>query len=208
VGDDSIGVGYSGDSNYAPASVTVLVNDTMPITLTATSVVIAAPGATTGNTSTVTVAPQNGFTGAVSLSCVLASSPNGAQDLPTCAIPSSVNITAASAVTAMMTINSTAAGTAAAIDSGGKDRRRFAATAGLVLGAFFVLGMPAGRRRRRRLVSFYTIGLLTFLVGCGGGNGGGTGVPGTTPGGYTFTVQGSFAGGTQPQTATVTVTIQ
>lgn len=209
VGNDSIGVGYSGDSNYAPASVTVLVNDTMPFTLTATSVVIAAPGATTGNTSTVTVAPQNGFTGAVSLSCVLTSSPTGAQDLPTCAIPSSVNITATSAVTATMTVNSTAAATAAASHSGREGRRWFAATAGMVLGAFFVLGMPAGRLGRRRWVSFLAIVLFALLVGCGGGNsGGGTAIGGTTPGSYTFTLHGSLGGGTQPQTATVTVTIQ
>jgi Bacterial Ig-like domain (group 3) len=211
VGNDSIGVGYSGDSNYTPASVTVLVNDTMPFTLSATAVVIAAPGATTGNTSTVTVTPQSGFIGAVSLSCVLTSSPHGAQDLPTCTIPSSVNITATSPVTVTMTINSTAAGTAAAIHSVGEDRLWLEATAGMVLGAFFVLGMPAGRRGRCRLVSFFTIGLLVLLVGCGGGNGGGgggTAIPGTTLGSYTFAVQGSFDGANQPQTFIGTVTIQ
>lgn len=208
VGTNSISVGYSGDSNYAPASVTVVVNDAMPFTLSATSVVIAAPGATTGNTSTVTVAPQNGFTGAVSLSCVLTSSRSGAQDLPTCAIPKSINITATSAATAAMTINSTAAGAAAARHFGGEDRRWVTATAGLILGAFFVLGMPAQRRGRRRLVSFFTFGLLALFVGCGGGNSGGRGTPGTTPGTYTFTVQGSFAGATQPPTVAVTVTIQ
>jgi hypothetical protein len=211
VGSDAIGVGYSGDTNYAPASVNVLVNETIPFTLSVTPVVIAAPGATTGNTSTVTVAPQNGFTGSVSLACALTSSPTGAQELPTCAVPSSVKVTGTGSVTATMTINSTAAATAAAIHSGWEDRRWYAATACMVMAGLFVLGMPAGHLGRRRLISLLTIGLVALLVGCGGGNsggGGGTTVTGTTPGTYTFTVQGSYASAAASQIATVTVTIQ
>jgi hypothetical protein len=47
-----------------------------PITFTA--------GATSGNTSTLTVAPSNGFTGAVGISCAVTSAPAGAVDPITC----------------------------------------------------------------------------------------------------------------------------
>ena len=49
--------------------------------LSGSSITISA-GATTGNTSTITVTPANGFTGAVDLSCSLTNSPIGAIDLP------------------------------------------------------------------------------------------------------------------------------
>ncbi len=42
-----------------------------------------APGATTGNASTITVTPSNGFTGSVTMAALLASSPANAVDPPT-----------------------------------------------------------------------------------------------------------------------------
>ena len=72
-------------SNTATASFSVTINATAPaatFTITGTAVSVA-PGATTGNTSTVTVMPSGGFTGSVTLTAQLTSSPSGAQYPPT-----------------------------------------------------------------------------------------------------------------------------
>jgi uncharacterized membrane protein len=71
------------------------------------------PGATTGNTSSITVTPTNGLTGAVNLSCAV-TSPSGATSPATCSIPASVTITGTGAQTATLTVNTTSATTAGA----------------------------------------------------------------------------------------------
>jgi len=219
VGTVSVAVSYSGDSVYAPANATIAVADTVPFSVSGTAVTIAAPGATTGNTSTVTVAPVNGFTGAVYLSCVLSTSPAGAQYPPSCSIPASVNITGTSGATATMTIASTSP-TSAALVFSWPNRMPWpnrmlwlAADGGGVLAGIFLLGIPARSRKRRVLLSLIVVlVLLGSFIGCGSesNNGGGGGTPGTTPGSYTFTATGSFTatpGASEPVTTTVSVTI-
>lgn len=226
VGTISVQVTYFGDSIYAPATVTINVMDAFPFTFGATSpVTIIAPGATTGNTSTVTITPVNGFTGAVYLSCALTTSPPGAVDLPTCSLPPSVNIPGTAAVTATMTINSTAAGSAWLLHPFPRGPLPFspmqsipgwlAACAGMALAALLVLVIRGQARQRWRLAGFVLLlFLLSGLVASGCGGGGNTGPPpnpGTTPGTYTFTLTGSFTSnavaGTTLNTS-VTVTIQ
>lgn len=69
-----------------------------------------APGATTGNTSTITVTPSNSFTGTVGLSCAVSSSLSNPTS-PGCSLsPTSVSITGTSAETSVLTVT-TAAGT-------------------------------------------------------------------------------------------------
>jgi hypothetical protein len=220
-GNISVQVTYYGDSIYAPATVTLSVTDAFPFTLGATTPVITAPGATTGDTSTVTITPFNGFTGAVYLSCALASSPQGAVHLPTCTTPQSVNIPGTAAVTAVMTINSTAPSSSGLFYPAPRppmpniplpNEPGWLVEA--VLAILLLLGICGQRRHRLRLAgSLFLLAALGGLAACGGGgsNGGPVPVPGTTPGNYTFTVTGSFTatiGASQPQTATVTVTIQ
>ena len=224
VGTVSIQVGYSGDSVYAPATVTLSVMDAFPFTMGPTSpVTITAPGASTGNTSTVTVTPVNGYTGPVYLSCALTTSPAGAVNPPTCSIPPSTNIPGTAAVTATMTINSTAAGSAAMVhpiplgssppDLLDKAPGWIAAWAGVALALLWLLGTRGRELHRRRLASFLLLlAMLGSLVACGGGgSNSGPPNPGTTPGSYTFAATGSFtsnsASGTT-QTTTVAVTIQ
>lgn len=71
-------------------------------------------GATTGNTSSVSVTPASGFTGTVNFTCAVSSAPAGAASPVTCTPPSSVNVTGTTAVTAStpLTIASTATTTA------------------------------------------------------------------------------------------------
>jgi hypothetical protein len=217
-GNVSVQASYSGDSVYAPASATVSVSVTFPFTVRGTPVIIATPGATTGNTSTITVTPAGGFTGAVSLSCALSVSPPGAQDVPGCSIPNLVNITGTSAASVTLTISSTApsaSGSAFRV----LDRRRWlAASGGVALLGIVLFGIPArGRRRRSLLGCVFVLALLSSFVGCGGkgssggsggssGGSGGSGSPGTTPGSYTFTVTATSQG--VSANAAVSVTIQ
>jgi len=225
VGNVAVLVEYSGDSVYAPATVTLNVMDAFPFTLGAGPVTISAPGATTGNTSAVTVTPVNGFTGKVYLSCALTSSPPGAVDPPTCSMQSPVTIPGTAAVTATLTINSTAPGAARFVPPfpggplpGGWLREMpgwLASSAGIALAALLLFGIRGQGHRRWRLASFVFLFLLAVLGGvaaCGGGNANSGPPPilGTTSGTYTFTVTGSFtansvSGTTQNTTVTVTI---
>jgi subtilase family serine protease len=168
-----------------------------------------SPGATTGNTSTITIMPSGGFTGLVSLSCVI--TPTAASDPATCSVPASVSITSSSAQTATLTVNTTAA-----TSSLNQNKKPFWPSAGgtaLALVLFF--GIP--RRRRSWLA---VLGLLVLFVsiagiGCGGGGGGGGSPspspspsnPGTSAGTYVATVTGTSGTGTSAITQTTAVTV-
>jgi hypothetical protein len=71
-----------------------------------------AQGATAGNTSTISVTPNHGFTGSVNLSCVVTTQPANASSPLTCSVPASVAISGTTAATATLTATSTASTTA------------------------------------------------------------------------------------------------
>ena len=219
-----INVSYSGDSTYGPgtvtASLTVIQGFVPPFSISGTSVTIASSGATMGNTSTITVTPGNGFTGAVYLSCALASSPTGAVAVPTCSVASnSLDITGTAPVTAVMTVNSTAPTSSSSslpLQNWGLPHRldSLSANAAVFTTCIFLLGLLAWRRHRRLLAScFFVFVILATLVACGGG---GTASPpappsnpGTTAGTYIFTANAALsANGVSQAQASVPVTIQ
>jgi hypothetical protein len=225
VGTDLLTATYSGDANYLPATrVEFLIVDAVPtFSITPTSTVTVAPGAITGNTSTVTVTPAGGFTGSVGLTAALTSSPSGAQDLPTLSFGATtpVSITDTSAGTATLTISTTAA-TTSALDYPRRPGLFRYAAGGSALACILLVLMPTRGRNWRR-----TLGMLLLLVGVtggvfacssgvdssggnsgggGGGGGGGTSNPGTTAGSYTITV--TATSGSISQTGTVTLTVQ
>ncbi len=219
VGSVTFTVEYSGDARYAPATATVVSADTLPFSLSGTAVTIAAPGATTGNASNLAITPMGGFTGAVNLSCKLNTSPAGAQYAPTCSVaPGSVTINSASAGTAMMTINSTAASSGAAVSPASQHTSRLALGLGLGVFGVSILAVPKRGRTRRSLLSLlFVLAMIGGLVRCGGGGsgggGGGGGIAGTTPGSYTFDLFGVTPGPnaglpTVLVHSTITVTIQ
>ncbi len=100
-------------------SVTADVSGSGPaITVTNSGNITVVEGVNSGNTSTITVTPSGGFTGVVNLTCAVTSpSPLPANPI-TCAAanlnPSSVNITGTSALTSVLTINTTSTTTAGA----------------------------------------------------------------------------------------------
>lgn len=112
------GVGYDLASGLGSLNVTNVVNAyaavVVPPSFTVAGVtpLSFSPGATTGNTSAITVTPAYGFTGAVALSCAV--TPAGTT-APTCAIsPASVSVTGTTAQSATLTISSSSSTSAGA----------------------------------------------------------------------------------------------
>lgn len=218
-GTESITVYYSGDATYGPATITtpltIVSGTTLPFSLSASNLSIA-PGASTGNTSTITVTPQGGFTGSVYLTCTLTAYPSGAAYLPGCSIPASVSITGSSAVTASMTISSTAPSTtqarynpAPAVKPNPPAQFLFFALTGTL---FFFRGQRGRKSDLRFVLVFLLVIALLFMMSCGGGSssgGGGQTIPGTTAGSYTFTVYAALtSGGVAQVQSSATVTVQ
>jgi hypothetical protein len=165
-----------------------------------------APGATTGNTSVITLTPSGGFSGVINLSCAI--TPTAASEPATCSIPASVTIGGPAAQTTTLTVNTTS-GTSALNRTGGFIRPWVGETAFVCM---LLVGIPARRRRRWRIL--LKVVLLFSVVGgalsCGGGNGGsggggGGGNPGTTPGTYVITVTGTSGSITQKGTLNLLV---
>jgi hypothetical protein len=182
--------------------------------LTSSANISLSPGATTGNTSAITVIPHNGFTGTVALTCAFTS--NAATNPATCSLsPASVEITNGGALTSTLTINTTGSSSA----HNEVKKLFWPSTSGAAVA--FLLFFLTPRRRS------HWLGMLGLLVvfaglagtGCGGssgnggsgagsnggGGGGGGGTTGTTSGSYTVTVTGTS--GSASQTTAVTLTV-
>jgi hypothetical protein len=216
-GTDKLTASYSGDSNYTASTGTTSVTVTVPppsFTVSGTAVNVL-PGATSGNTSTITVTPAGGFTGSVTLTASLASNPNGAVKLPTLSFGSTspVSITSASAATATLTIFTTAPSTNGCTAFNRTPRGiPWYAGGSTVLACVLLFGVPARRRRWLSLLGMMmlVVGLTGGVLACGGASGGGgcspVTYPGTTAGAYTITVTGTS--GATTATGTVTLTVQ
>ncbi len=191
----------SGYSSSAIIAATYTINLPPSFTVSGTAVNVA-PGATTGNTSIITLTPSDGFTGAISLSCAI--TPTAASDPATCSIPASVTISGPSAQTTALTVNTTAASSASnhITDLFGRS------LGGATLACILMVGIPAWRKGRSIL------GMLLLLLaaagaalGCGGGSSGGGGAnSGTTSGSYTITITGKS--GSVVETGTISLTVR
>jgi hypothetical protein len=203
---------YDGDGSYSPASSSPLgltVTSTIAPTLTAPTPAPVSPGS---SASAMLTLAAGTYSGTMTLTCALSSSPSGAQSLPTCTVnPASVTLAAGATATSVFTAKTTAATKSAAVLPFGE---KFGA--GVALAGLLMLGIA-----RRRRQSFATLALLLLLAtvlatGCGGGASSssvsqptGPVTPATTAGTYAFTVTGtdSVNPGTTITTK-VTVTVQ
>ncbi|HEY2016567.1 MAG TPA: hypothetical protein VGH38_23850, partial [Bryobacteraceae bacterium] len=199
---------YSGDSNYAPATTTITVDNTgqAAFSLSNSGTLQVNAGATTGNTIAISLTPTNGFTGTVNLSCVVNTSLTNPADLPGCTLsPAVLNVSGTTKVTSTLTVSTTAP-TGAALEPG--PFRIGGLTAFLAL--LFWSGIPWRRRAWLRMVIAIALPASIGILGCGGGGGGsvktGGGNPGTTPGSYSVTVTGTDAA-TGKITAQTTVNV-
>lgn len=162
------------------------------------SIFVGSPGQT--GASTVTILPQNGFTGTITLSCSVGGGPSGAAELPTCTVPASENITGSSPVTAKVSIATSGSGSASRRNPLGSVWRE---TGEATLCCVLIMVIPA---RRRRMFLPVMIGMVAILLsGCGSSSDGSTSA--TTSGTYTITVTGT-ASGLTPVTAQLSVSVQ
>jgi hypothetical protein len=162
---------YSGDSNYTASSSALVTLTVFDFSLSAnpSPITISAPGQT-GN-STISVAPEYGFTGTVSFS-VASGCPTGA----TCTLsPPSVNVTGASAVTGTLTITTTGGSSATPPLPRRKVAPNFRLPVGLLwllAGALvlaMLLGSPTMRRRPAALLLATALLVVGIWAACGGG---------------------------------------
>ena len=189
--------------------------------LTNTTVSIATPGVS--GTSTITISPSGGFTGSVALSCTV-TGPATAVDLPTCSVAAPPAITGTAAVSATLTVNTTAASSSsnatgqAATAFRNQHNPMLALGGGSAFAAFLFFGLPLRRRRTKTLLSLLLLGAFaTIVMGCGGAQKAANPVttpanpvttppnPGTTVGSYMVTVTGSSGALTASTTVAVTV---
>lgn len=178
--------------------------------LAATSLNIA-PGATTGNTSTITISSAGGFTGNVRLSAAIASAPAGAASLPQLSFGGTTPVALDSGTAnALLTVSSTAGSTTSAQST----REGFGLySGGAALACVLLIGVP---RRRTWGALLGTVVLLFALAGgmtaCSGGSLVATGrttgsaSAGTTAGTYVIAITGTS--GATTATANVTLTVE
>jgi hypothetical protein len=202
--------GVSAGSVNATTSFSVNIPPPTPgFTLSSTAVTIVSPGPS--GTSTITIRPSGGFTGSVALSCAVTGGLMGRVDAPTCSVTSPPAITGNTAVTATLTISTTAASPAAYRDQAActQDPPRVAAIGGsaVAMASLLLFGFPIRRRREMTQVGLLLIAIfIGAAIGCGGKNAATAPAnPGTTPGTYIVTVMGSS--GSIMATTAVTVTV-
>jgi hypothetical protein len=190
--------GASAGSSNVTTSLTVNVPAPHPgFSLTSAAVTIATPGP--NGTSTITISPSGGFTGSVSLSCAVTGGPMGGADAPTCLVTAPPAITGNTAVTATLTISTTATSLAGYRDPAVRtqDLPRVAAIGGsaaaVAVASLLPFGFPIRRRRTMTQLGLLLIAIfIGAAIGCGGKNAAAPPAnPGTTPGAYIVTVRGS-----------------
>jgi hypothetical protein len=202
----------AGYTQSSLATATYAINLPPPSFTVSGTAVTVLPGATSGNTSTVTVTPTGGFIGSLALTAVVTSSPAGAVDPPTVSFGSTgtVNIAGTTDGTATLAISTTAP-TSAALAHPQRPGSPWYLTGGTALACLLLFGIPARRRTWRTMLGMLALlvtlaGGLASCSGSAGNNVGGGGVGGTTAGTYTVTVTATSA--TTSATGMVTLTVQ
>ena len=214
-GTHLVAASYPGDDLYgssisATAALTAVAPPSFAVAGTSASF---APGATTGNASTITIAPAGGFAGSVALTAAITSSPNGAVSLPTLSFGTTtpVSIAGAAAGTATLTIATTAASSPCTSSSASPREAPWYAGGSAVLACLLLFAIPARRRSWRTMLGMLTL-LIAFTSGavaCGISGSKGCNVVGpaaTTAGTYTITVTGTS--GSLTETGTVALAVQ
>jgi hypothetical protein len=211
-GNITLTANYGGDGVYASGSGTGSITVNAPYSLATTTPSAINPGSDA--TATITLTADPSYSGTVTFTCALATSPTGAEDLPGCSVTSGSPVTITNGTASgSPTVTMTTTAYSASLDRRGLPGWT-GADGGMVLALLVFLGIPARRRTWRNLLGFVivmaTLGAFAACGGggSGGGGGGNPGNPGTTAGNYTFTVTGAGTPGVSPApTATVKLTV-
>ncbi len=158
------------------------------------------------STTSITVAPANGFTGMVNLTCKVNPDGFNPTSSPGCSLsPASVTVSSSTTPGSTLTVTSVSGTSGAAIP--GARPSRLGAVAALAIVLLF--GLRGKRRAWMRILGLLVLLLWMAAPGCGGGGGsgsGGGGGGGTTPGNYAVVVTGTDAA-TGKITAQTTVSV-
>ena len=162
-GANVINAAYAGDNNYSGSNGTLTVNYTAAFTVSIPqSTITLAPGATTGNTTVITVAPASGITlnpATLNFSC-----PGALPAGLTCTFSAPV-LSAGGAVSSTLTI--VLSGPLAASQSNAVAWLGTGAMTGLA--SIFLLGMPGRKRRRYHfLILLGALSVIASITGCSG----------------------------------------
>jgi Bacterial Ig-like domain (group 3)/FG-GAP-like repeat len=207
-GIHSVSANYAGDTNFG-ASISTSIDVSTGFTLSASALSPSSVAAGQSASSTITIAPLNGFSPAgVSFTCSI--SPEATHG-PSC---SAGNITMANGSgTATLTVATVANTAATAPHLAARRPGTTLALAFLLIPIMLVSTAGLGKQDRKRLLTlclaFLVIGGCLVESACGGGGGSGGSNPppsgGTPAGSYTVTLTGSASGVQQKATATLTV---
>jgi hypothetical protein len=171
------------------------------------------PGATSSNTSIITITPTGGFSGVVALAAGITSAPANAQNLPALSFQTTGFVTVGNALpgTAVLTVTTTAPVSGVASGS----RRPIlpgVAAGGAAFACIFLVIVPFNRRGWRNMLGALVLYAL-FVCGMNGCTIVATQSTtaqatntGTTPGTYTITITG--ASGSTSSTGSFTLTVQ
>ena len=216
-GTHQVDARYPGDTTYiaSVSAATGLTGVAPPSFAITGSAVSVDAGATTGNTSTITLTPAGGFTGSVALTAAITSSPANAVAPPTFSFGATTpaSITGTAAGTATLTITTTLGQTLPCSTANDMQRGTPWYAGGAAALAFVLLfGVPARRRSWRSMLGMLTllVALASGVLACSSGSKT-IACPAaisasTTPGAYTVTVTGKS--GTLTETGTVALTVQ
>ena len=197
--------GNSGALNHTtPLALTVTAAPVPDFTIAASTLTPAAVNAGGTATSTITIAPTNGFNSTVNLTCAV--TPAVTRPV-TCAL-SPLLVTNGSG-TSTLTVRTVAATTASVRPVS----RGFFYAMLFPIGGLALLGTGITTRKKKLygfLLGCMLFSGLIFMSACGGSSsgGGGGGHPGTPAGTYTITITGTAASGSPAHPATVTLTVQ
>jgi hypothetical protein len=189
---------YSGDGTYAGSSGTAIVTVSQ-VVIDALTPAAVSPGGTT--TTNVTFFGGSGYSGTMNVTCILVSSPAGAQSLPTCSLnPVSVKISAEGTGSTVLNVQTTAASTTALLTPSWM--KLFGLGGGTFLAGLLLVGVPARGRRCVPMLVLFCVVVVGGVLGCSGsgssnaGSGGsnsgsgGSSILATTTGTYMFKLTG------------------
>lgn len=193
VGQDSITVQYSGDSNYiASTSAAVVVNVQADFDFSASSPTLTVAKGGSGNL-TVTITGQTGYSGTIDFN---RASCTGLPAESACSF-NPPSVTGSGSTTLTVT---TTAPHSATLDP----LKLWRTGSGGVLAGIFVLGVASKRRGWGRLFALAVLAGLAMVVACGGG-GAGNSDPGTPLGTYPVKVTAAVGGVTHSINLTLTI---
>ena len=177
--------------------------EAVAVSSTSTGLTVASSGGTA--TAPIQIAPEDGFTGTVNLTCTVSYLGTGTpNESPTCSLnPSSAQVSSTSPISSTLTVSTTAASASAAY------RTQWAGSAAAFAALFFLGILPRRRWRESILMAALCLVAGAAVIGCGGGSsqgGGGSGNSGTTTGNYQVVV--SATSGTVSSTVTIPFAVQ